>query len=214
MKLLKTTLAVLALSVAGAANAGFVHTDWNVEGDAQATLHEETGIEWLKLNNTGGMSINQVSADNSYEGWRFPTDAEMSEMILGLVGDIDYIVSTNGSSSGESPEYYAAAQTWIDAFSVTKSNPTVTTSWGLHGTSFSGGRTFSNGDGLIYKSYSNYTPDHSHIAWGVFLVSDGGTTLSSQQDPSINANNAINNVPVALASLLPLFGLAFARRRR
>ena len=42
------------------AEAGFINLDWRVEGDNQAVLHEETGKEWLKLNNTDSLSIAQV----------------------------------------------------------------------------------------------------------------------------------------------------------
>jgi hypothetical protein len=57
---------------------------------------------------------------------------------------------------------------------------------------------------------------------GMFMVSDGGTTLSSQQDPAINANNPaapINNVsaanPATLSLLgLSLMGLSFRRRAK
>lgn len=52
---------------------------------------------------------------------------------------------------------------------------------------------------------------------GYFLVSDGGVTLSSIQDPTLNANNANSPYNVSeslgMASFL-LGGLAFARRKK
>ena len=44
----------------GMAQADLVATDWKTSGDALATLHEETGIEWLKLYNTLDNSIEEA----------------------------------------------------------------------------------------------------------------------------------------------------------
>jgi hypothetical protein len=54
---------------------------------------------------------------------------------------------------------------------------------------------------------------------GTWLVSDGGTTLSSIQDPSLNSNNAnapVNEVPAGGLSLLTLaaFGLLLRRKAK
>jgi hypothetical protein len=59
--------------------------------------------------------------------------------------------------------------------------------------------------------------NYSNDAFGVYLVSDGGTTLSSINDPSLNANNA--NAPAsvplpATAALLGLGLLGFGARRK
>ena len=65
------------LFITSTAQAGFLETDWLVTGDSKATLHEETGIEWLKLTETTGLSVNQVIAQTDvggkYAGWRIPT---------------------------------------------------------------------------------------------------------------------------------------------
>jgi hypothetical protein len=55
--------------------------------------------------------------------------------------------------------------------------------------------------------------------YGTWLVSDGGTTLSSIQDPSLNSNNAnapVNEVPAGGLSLLTLaaFGLLLRRKAK
>jgi parallel beta-helix repeat protein len=72
---------------------------------------------------------------------------------------------------------------------------------------------------LLLLSNGNTLNDYDYTdnSYGVYLVSDGGTTLSSQQDPSINANNA--NAPAANVSAPVLLGLmslglfGFASRR-
>jgi hypothetical protein len=72
-----------ALSVSASVNAGFTHVDWKVVGDSKATLHQETGLEWLKLPNTNKKSINEVMSElaTTYAGWRMPTNTEVEVMI-------------------------------------------------------------------------------------------------------------------------------------
>jgi len=53
-------LLATSLAIAPLANAALVDTDWKDAGDGLATLHEETGIEWLKLYNTLDNSIEEA----------------------------------------------------------------------------------------------------------------------------------------------------------
>ena len=82
-KKLAVALSIPLMALSLNANAGLVHTDWKEAGDQQATLSEETGLEWLKLRNTDNMSINQVKSqlDTTYAGWRLPTNNEVGELI-------------------------------------------------------------------------------------------------------------------------------------
>lgn len=62
------SVAFIALSLSSSfAHASFVHTDWKSTGDKKTTLDTSTGIEWLKLTETAGRSINDIKA-------RFSTD--------------------------------------------------------------------------------------------------------------------------------------------
>jgi hypothetical protein len=71
---------------------------------------------------------------------------------------------------------------------------------------YNGNIVISQEDNITYTSSAHYL--------GVFLVSDGGTTLSSINDPSLNINNSaapINNaVSVPLPATLGLLGLSLA----
>jgi hypothetical protein len=85
---------------------------------------------------------------------------------------------------------------------------------------FSGVRDYKNDNTIRLISNHEVSQGYSYrsISLGVYLVSDGGTTLSSQMDPSINANN-VNYVAadVSAPALLGLMGLGllgFAARRR
>lgn len=61
----------------------FVETDWVSERDTRSTLDSSTGIEWLDLNETKGLSINAVMArlSGDLKGWRLPTATEVDQML-------------------------------------------------------------------------------------------------------------------------------------
>jgi hypothetical protein len=229
---LKNTLvaATLLLSIT-AAQATLVETDWKTEGDALATLDTETGIEWLDVTQTINMSINQVDSltrtGGAFEGWRLPTRAEVGEMMVSAFSSQSALIQEEGKWDVDSAETHNEADTFVALFGLSYRN-TVDHSYGL----------FKNNDGAAYsviRSGVQYQPDTSYVevhsntnihndynykdaTSGVFLVSDGGDTLSSRQDPSINANNAnapINNVSAPALLGLMSFGLfGFVARRR
>jgi hypothetical protein len=213
MKLPICALIISLLFINTSAHAGFVDTDWNTTGDAKATLHEETGLEWLKFDNTNNSSVNQVIAllDTTYDGWRLPTMNEVNALA-------DAITGTTAVTSGEYivPSHYP--QLWFNAMGISAAyNTNNISSYGFHidendntvkssGSAYYGStsKVVRNGDGNV-----GFTLDSVYFHVGVFLVSDGGTTLSSQLDPSLNANNA--NSPAADVStpgLMGLFGLS------
>jgi MYXO-CTERM domain-containing protein len=222
MNFFKTTtlLAISFMTLSFNANAGFVHTDWKVDGDQRSTLHEETGIEWLKLNHTGNMSINQVAGqlNSTYEGWRFPTHAEVSNLMTSFF--------TTMNVEGTITDGYDAEQAqqgfeWSDYMGDTYINSVADHARGITTENniikMSGAYTYNNGGTQlrVFNNYSNnYTPDSSTVYHSVFLVSDGGTTRSSQLDPSIN-NATVGDVSApALLSLAGLGLFGFASRRR
>jgi hypothetical protein len=229
---MRAAIIVACLLSTSVVQAELIETNWKNTGDALATLDTDTGIEWLDLTQTEGMSINQAErltgAGNIFEGWRLPTRAEVTELMThafpseasNLFGDVRLSV-TNIITDDEADRFLALLGQTHDfqSFDFTL---------GL----------FKNDDGQSYNVISsgvedtNYSNDvqirlnnnratdynYLHQAYGVYLVSDGGTTLSSQLDPSINANNA--NAPVADVSIpallglmsLGLFGFAACRR--
>jgi len=224
----------IALIFATQAHASFVETDWKSSGDKQATLDSSTGLEWLKFPNTAGMSLNQVlaatSVGGSLEGWRIPTSLELQTWWQHVL---------NGSSSSTLAQgafydfsYYAdAAKLWFQLNGIESSSPTRSYGMGYASDGdfalFGISRTTTNT--RYWVGYGAYGADDSSIYNGVFLVSDGGLTLSSIQNPSLNINNPsapINNPAVTPpveetpAEDVAAFGLAWivsiglCRRRR
>jgi MYXO-CTERM domain-containing protein len=209
-----------------------VESDWQNTGDALATLDTDTGIEWLDLTQTDGMSINQAETSTvsggTFEGWIFPTSAEVTQMIVNAFpsqaskaqAGVDFVI-TNTTIDNEA-----------DAFRALFGRTNYNTGY-FHTLGILKGEASQTGD-VIYSGsddkrnsefvrislnkYISNLYSYKNTTFGVYLVSDGGTTLSSQMDPSINANNV--NAPAADVSapaLLGLMGLGlfgFAARRR
>lgn len=78
-------IALLACLASGKASADFLHTDWQADGDSLATLHEETGLEWLKINSTLGIfASSSVSSEISKGGSRRYTGYNIARLRGGL----------------------------------------------------------------------------------------------------------------------------------
>jgi len=70
----KKILTFAAIAVfSSVSQAEIVDTDWKSEGDALAFVDTDTGIEWLKLDYTAGMTIEEGL---SIDGWRLATASE------------------------------------------------------------------------------------------------------------------------------------------
>jgi hypothetical protein len=232
------TAATLLLAM-GTAHAEMQLTDWKTAGDANVTLDVETGVEWLHVDETEGMGIDDVIPllDTTYAGWRLPTADEVSVYFMHLLptlpDPIGYDPYTKQYSEGNgyaANSYITTMQTYVGVTGVSAgrsrwnygmyyedgtASSDLYASGYVHGASSSG--KFIN----IHVEFLREGGSHAsigHVDYGVFLVSDGGTTLSSQQDPSLNANNAespaANVSAPALLSGFALLGLAFGRRQR
>lgn len=183
------------------AQAGFVATDWQATGDGKATLHTETGLEWLDLKQTGGKSINDVKAllGTTYAGWRLPTFNEIYTMASAM-----FPVIKNNPGTTISGSYLGADTASFQLFGANVGYYT----YGLYEkngyTYFFGAHTPTPDPGptAYTTTYFDYYYD-SNLNWkrvyeGVFLVSDGGVTLSSINNPALNINNPsapVNTTP-------------------
>jgi hypothetical protein len=211
------------------AHAGLVETDWKTAGDARATLDESTGIEWLDLTETKDLHYSEVVAqlDTTFAGWRLPTFDEVAGLMEVFFPGAQYTGSgyyTTGT--------LAQRQQWVDLLGYTTGDLAL----GLHTKkgapeylAYSGVRVPESNYSYIYQSGGSYSKSGTHsrasvYAAGVFLVSDGGTTYSSINNPSLNANNANApantapanvSVPVGLGVMgMGLLGLAFRRKQK
>lgn len=236
------SIAILSLSLAVSlpSYSASMKTDWKEVGDSKAYLFEDTGLEWLSLEETVGMSIDDVVSqlDTTYSGWRLPTRQEVNEMFREI---IDYnqpeIVFNDGyteirqTGTGKYNFALKSAKVYQYILGVTSTEGTYNTNsytWKANGIYLNdeidtiGGTNVLTSVSIDASGFlghltkdQNFSSDtsYSELYSGVFLVSDGGTTLDSINDPSLNTNNPnapINQASVPLPSSGLLLGLVMA----
>tara|TARA_Y100001973_G_C5135644_1_gene300164 strand:- start:45 stop:803 length:759 start_codon:yes stop_codon:yes gene_type:complete len=228
MKLLTIAAAVMSVASMGA-QAKLVDSSLFTEGDNKVTLHEETGIEWLKLDVTDGMSFNEIAEEmvsgGQFEGWRFPTYSEVlvyTEEALKHVDDLMFGDRTDSVTNA----YVNDSRNVMKTLGVTDGSI-----YSRNGATVNGLYYDDDGELRYTAAYTNGTHTYSgYIRYnarktqekdvanelnGFFLVSDGGTTWSSLNDPMLNINNPdapINDVPAPLMGAF--IGLAMMGMRR
>jgi phosphoribosyl-AMP cyclohydrolase len=228
MKKLLTALVISCLSLS--AQAGLSMTDWKNPGDNAVVTDSDTGIEWLRLIHTNRYSINGVLAEmgkgGKFEGFRLPTANEvghfMATVYMTTEATLEYHTKTYRSG-----HYLGRAQAWAWWMSNNSRNAAHhrgiyldhdNTTVRLAG-SYLNNNDYSITYGLAHGGAYNKDTSIGGTVGGVFLVSDGGTTYSSINNPQMNANNPaapINaNGPLsAFAAGLALMGFGLRRRQR
>ena len=210
-------------------HAGIISTDWHSEGDSLSSLHQETGIEWLDLTVTKGKSLKyvleQTETGGIYDGWRLPTLDEISNL---------FSYAFNKEFTKYDSESITTSQfnSFSSLFGLTQSYYNNNRSWNKQ----INGWTYE--DGVLYQTIVNngYSSKYAQVSTGaggssietvssyrgVWLVNDGGVTLSSINNPSLNINNEnapINggyaSVPVSgTLAILSLSLIGFGSRRK
>jgi hypothetical protein len=230
MNKLQKLFAVSTLALASmSASAQLISTDWKNTGDKLATLDESTGIEWLDLTQTDGMSIDTAESllSSRFEGWRLPTRSEVTQLMVNAFPSEASLVQGSGAWGRTNTTTDNEADNFRLLFGTTQVSSSSDTSYGLfkndpggqYSVLISGAYDTKSDDYITLYSNANFTNDTSYTSssYAVYLVSDGGTTQSSLNDPSLNANNANapSSVPLpATAALLGLGLLGFGARRK
>jgi hypothetical protein len=229
MKLKNTFIAAALLLSITSAQAALVATDWQTVGDAAATLDTETGIEWLDLTQTSNASINEIEGllGSTFNGWRLPSRAEVTGLMVNTFASASANMATAGNWLYNNAQTDNEVDTFRTFFGNVKTSSGADFSRGLYKSSPSGsGSSLMSGvddtqSNDLVRLYSNHFLadgfEYKAASLGVFLVSDGGTTMSSKADPTLNASNEnapVNNVssPAVLGGLLALLSWVTARR--
>lgn len=210
-KLLLVCITLLSTQV----NAEMVRGGWESEDSSEVMIDTSTGLEWLTLKATQGLSINDILEDDRFDGWRVANQSEVESLIANGLPRLD--------SSGENVSYnnlsYSTSvhATWSDirTFSYWLGETKKTHQWG-HSSGFyfndalsellytrfdyirNGKITYNYHDDI--KLTNNRVDDFKSNDFGVYLVSDGGNSFLSQSNPALNANNpnAPSDVPTPL----------------
>jgi hypothetical protein len=201
MNFLKKTLLLGTIALASmASQAELMETDWKNIGDGNATLDTETGLEWLDLTETTPMYYDLVveQLDTTFSGWRLPTETEIKELYAHAFSNYDPQSSATSIAATTTDK-----ENWDSLFSddIVKGMAIYLSDNGTL-------RQTGMWSGTLYTTLygSTVSGGYGHSQYGTFLVSDGGTTLSSLANPSLNANNP--NAPTGGTSVpLPATGL-------
>lgn len=215
-KILTPLFAITALTLSVSSHAAFVATDWKTSGDGLATLDTSTGIEWMDLSQTRGRSIQYVMDNLSTEfaGWRLPTQAEVQQMMRNFFSGVYTFNSTTGrvrvnsssktriiqfetifsriyhKSSDDRGNYFSRGLYLGDDGNVKSAGAYRQTHWSVENHDLD--YIFNVSSSLTYSG--NQCTAWNTPCYSVWLVNDGGVTLSSIADPTININNP--NAPI------------------
>lgn len=203
---------IAGMLVTGSAHAAFVEIDWNTSGDKKALLDEDTGIEWLKLDQTHNKSYNTVVSELStvYAGWRLPTESEVVAFYSKIVAPLNININYTGGYFGQP----AISSIFNFKNLMGQATNNATLSYLLGGYVKDNGAyqqlgTYSNSGYLLYlglqftyqynrdiafNQSGGFASTYGNTIGGTFLVNDGGVTLSSINNPNLNINNP--NAPV------------------
>lgn len=188
-----TSLAILLASTS--ASAELISSDWLAGGDNRVVLDTETGIEWLDMSETRGMDISDLIDNSVFDGWSVGGEQEVISFMNSIISDGTFrdfnSMTHNGNSFNSYSLYLRDAGNYAMAGFVL--------------------------DGRSYLNYGSYTDSNNRSDFGIWLKSDGGLTISSINDPGINANNANApaGVPIGASISLLALGLAgFSRRKK
>ena len=90
---MKTLFAVLLFLLALQVNATLIPRDYTSTGDNLITFDSDTGLEWLDLSETAGMSVAAALAANV--GWTLATRVQFSDMFSEVYSSSDFLLGSN-----------------------------------------------------------------------------------------------------------------------
>jgi hypothetical protein len=200
------TSILLAATMAPLASADIINTDWLDYGDNLVISDSVSGLQFLKLSETAGLSVNTVknSLSTTYSGWKFATTAEiitLNSNALSAFGG--YSLESGRSSSFYTDELPVALVDLLggnEGYRVYGFTPESGERVSLYGfqliSQVSGNNAY-----VTFNAFEDvsYTTDYSHISAGTWLVKDDRAT-------SVSA-------PLALSGIA-LLGFGAIRRKR
>lgn len=212
IKLSVAALAFLASSISLSAHAGFVSQSYLVDGDKKVTFDESSGLSWLKLSETQGLSINQISAQlgagGAFSGWRLPTGEEVEALFVSMFPELKFNNATPDAATfhtGTASRAYAYRwQGWMGNIN----NAGSWLSYGIYTQKIAAGVRFlsagADSTTQLFEDFyagGSYGLDYKNSVYGVFLVK--GSPESS-----------VSDVPAPLVAMFGLGALFLAGFRR
>jgi hypothetical protein len=161
----------------------------------------------LSVTLTKGKTLATITSllETQYQGWSIASSSDVETLYTNVFTNENFSAKTSVTTSDN--QTLSQIVDFKNKFGVTASPHT----YGLYakddgtGTLLGG---ISHTYRIEYELLRSNDFNYSSSRYGVFLINDGGVTLSSINDPSLNINNA--NAPVNNATSVPLpatFGL-------
>ena len=199
-KLLLTSVLLGVLSTN--AHADFISKDMFSVNDNLSVLDTDSGLEWLSLTETSGLSLNQVSSrlNTDFSGLRLATENEVLEMIYSF-----YPQTQGRTSSYMSNQDPSEMQSFINLFG---NSGLTSTAYGMHTNSFGmvsmtgvyNGGSYGN---INTSNYTSSNMDYSEYYYSSWLVLDDSIEPPAPEEPS-------GSTPVPIPATGGLLALAMA----
>jgi hypothetical protein len=208
MRTLLKHAAILSLIASPSAFAEIVNSDLNIIGDGRTFTDTSTGLEFLDIKETAGISNEQIKSelDTTYLGWTFASAEQVTTMLTNLLSStlgykldgVDYGEKTQQSFKSPNsgiPAELLSIVGGVDNYAYGIVEEDLFNLYGYRADSETQYETY------FGWHYSFYTPSFTHYVYGTWMVRsyDLPVTGSNIQDVS---------APLALSSLALLcFGL-------
>ena len=129
MKMLKLMCFTFALFIGFNSNANLIQAEWNSEGDA--FIDSDTGLGWLNLNYTEGLSMNYVSSQfgegTFFDGWRLATHQEVEAVTASIISPLVLQEGRSFISGGGGLD--GISDTWFGLFGGTSYSSSYSDIW-------------------------------------------------------------------------------------
>ena len=224
---------LLTMTFSMSAHAEITSTDLYASGDGLVTFDSNTGLEWIDLTETSGHTIESITPllSSTLSGFRVATQTEVEEMLSSIMPSILSPTSYWAARNPVSPIVDADEALDFRTYFM-NSNTSLFGAFSLDDVSADGYEAGILGSNTAYSghiAYYDFTLMESDYAagkyWGttynsrssVYLVSEGGYTYSSLNDPAVKAAQAANSNPVPSPlgfSALALAMAGLARRKQ
>lgn len=191
-------------------HAAIVSVDWETSGDNLITRDTSSGLDWLDLTETNGISYDdilpQLDSGGQFDGWRYATNDEVVALW-----------SNFGINLSSSPAPLQTNGLNADMVNVVAIIGNIYPEW--HPTDYPYGAVGYTGDlhtnGTIYTMGSYYSSDINRTTYWT-----AGSTSTQSYDQSINLGSyLVQTSSVPIPSTVWLFGsgliglIGLARRR-
>lgn len=144
--------ALSLLLIASGAQAALVKSDWYFPGDNHLTTDTATGLDWMTLSNTHGMSINAAiaatAAGKPYAGWRIAYASEVEGLFRAAFPSLTFNAEYTSFDGGA--DYKDAALNWLN----------------LMGTAY------------YVRQFASQTENKYHYSYGMYLGENGAVEQS------------------------------------